>query len=183
VDAGLIPTGELKSVEGTPFDFRQPTVIGAHIGADDEQIKRGGGYDHNFVVDGEPGTLRLAARVTEADSGACWKSPLPSRACSSIRATSWNGTVKGKGGVAYAKRTRLLPGDAALPGFPEPSGLPDDDLEAGRGVQVDDRVQVLSAVGLPGSDNRLKKGAPLRGRFFCVQLRSLHYWRTVPPQL
>lgn len=50
VDAGLIPTGELRSVKGTPFDFTMPTTIGARINADDEQIKLGKGYDHNWVV-------------------------------------------------------------------------------------------------------------------------------------
>src|SRR4029079_13268053 len=49
VDAGLIPTGELKPVEGTPFDFRNPTAIGARIDAADQQIKFGKGYDHNYV--------------------------------------------------------------------------------------------------------------------------------------
>src|SRR5690606_17514495 len=49
VDEGLIPTGELRSVEGTPFDFRKSTPIGARIDADDEQIRFGRGYDHNFV--------------------------------------------------------------------------------------------------------------------------------------
>ena len=53
VDAGLIPTGELKPVEGTPFDFRQPHEIGERIGQKDEQLVRGKGYDHNFVLNGE----------------------------------------------------------------------------------------------------------------------------------
>ena len=69
VDPTLIPTGELKPVAGTPFDFRRLTAIGARIGQDDEQLKRGGGYDHNFVLRGKPGELRLAARVVEPKSG------------------------------------------------------------------------------------------------------------------
>ena len=69
MDSTLIPTGELRDVTGTPFDFRQPTAIGARINADDDQIRKGGGYDHNFVLNGAPGTLRLAARVTEPSSG------------------------------------------------------------------------------------------------------------------
>ena len=69
MDSTLIPTGELRDVTGTPFDFRQPTAIGARIDADDEQIRFGGGYDHNFVLNGAPGTLRLVARVTEPTSG------------------------------------------------------------------------------------------------------------------
>jgi aldose 1-epimerase len=53
VDSGLIPTGELRSVRGTPFDFAQPTAIGARINQDEEQLKLGRGYDHNWVVNGK----------------------------------------------------------------------------------------------------------------------------------
>ena len=63
VDAGLIPTGELAPVAGTPMDFRKPEAIGARIDADNEQLKRAGGYDFNLVLNGKPGTLRLAAIV------------------------------------------------------------------------------------------------------------------------
>jgi aldose 1-epimerase len=69
VDATLIPTGELAPVEGTPFDFRQATAIGARITADHEQIKIGGGYDHNFVLNGAAGELRLAVRAFDPSSG------------------------------------------------------------------------------------------------------------------
>jgi aldose 1-epimerase len=65
VDKGLIPTGELRSVEGTPFDFRQPHTIGERIGSRDEQIVLGGGYDHNFILNRTADGLSLAARVTE----------------------------------------------------------------------------------------------------------------------
>jgi aldose 1-epimerase len=69
VSESLIPTGELQDVAGTPFDFRQLTPIGARINAEDEQLRRGGGYDHNWVVNGEPGTVRLAARAYEPMTG------------------------------------------------------------------------------------------------------------------
>jgi len=68
VDEGLIPTGELAPVEGSPFDFRKPAAIGARIDADHEQIRRGAGYDHNFVLSGGGG-LHLAARVVEPTTG------------------------------------------------------------------------------------------------------------------
>jgi aldose 1-epimerase len=68
-DAGQIPTGEIASVAGTPLDFRKPTVVGARINDEFEQLQLGRGYDHNFVVDGQAGTLRRAARVTEPGSG------------------------------------------------------------------------------------------------------------------
>ncbi|MCX6044805.1 MAG: galactose mutarotase [Chloroflexi bacterium] len=68
VDASLIPLGELRSVEGTPMDFRQPTAIGARIEQADEQLKLGIGYDHNWVIN-NPGSLRLAATVNETTTG------------------------------------------------------------------------------------------------------------------
>ena len=70
VDKGLIPTGELRTVAGSPFDFRQAKAIGRDIGADDEQLELGLGYDHNFVLkDQADDELVLAARVTEPTSG------------------------------------------------------------------------------------------------------------------
>ena len=69
VDSTLIPTGELRSVKGTPFDFKQSTAIGARINQEDEQLKFGKGYDHNFVLNGRTGILRQAAKVTETSTG------------------------------------------------------------------------------------------------------------------
>ncbi len=69
VDEILVPTGQIQPVAGTPLDFRQPTPIGARIDADDEQLQIAGGYDHNWVINGEAGRLRLAARVHEPESG------------------------------------------------------------------------------------------------------------------
>jgi aldose 1-epimerase len=69
VDATLIPTGERRLVERTPFDFRSPAPIDARIRVGDEQIVRGRGYDHNFVLRGAAGALRLAARLRDPASG------------------------------------------------------------------------------------------------------------------
>ncbi|NVD69902.1 galactose mutarotase [Duganella sp. BJB1802] len=70
VDSGLIPTGELPAVAGTPFDFRTPHAIGARIDQDDEQLRHGAGYDHNFVLNkSAPRALELAARVRDPSSG------------------------------------------------------------------------------------------------------------------
>jgi aldose 1-epimerase len=68
-DAGLIPTGAVAPVAGTPMDFRKPVAIGARINDDFEALKLGGGYDHNFVVNGEAGKLRLAAIMVSPESG------------------------------------------------------------------------------------------------------------------
>ncbi|MCK5173611.1 MAG: galactose mutarotase, partial [Planctomycetes bacterium] len=69
-DVTLIPTGEIRKVEGTPMDFRTPTEIGARINNDDDQqIKFGGGYDHNWVLNNKDGKLALAASFYEKKSG------------------------------------------------------------------------------------------------------------------
>src|SRR5690606_9306979 len=69
VDQTLIPTGEIKSVEGTPFDFTEPVAVGARIKENNEQLKYGQGYDHNWVLNGEAGEMRLAATVYDSTSG------------------------------------------------------------------------------------------------------------------
>lgn len=69
VDSTLIPTGELRSVSGTPLDFLRPTPIGARINQDEEQLKLGKGYDHNFVINGRGGVMRNAARAFEQSTG------------------------------------------------------------------------------------------------------------------
>ena len=69
VDKGLIPTGELRPVKGTPYDFTTPHVIGERVGSKDEQMVFGGGYDHNWVLNNQDGDMALAARVTEPTTG------------------------------------------------------------------------------------------------------------------
>jgi aldose 1-epimerase len=68
-DGTLIPTGELATVEGTPFDFRRPTMIGARIGDDHAQLKNAGGYDHNWLVSQSSASLARVARLVDPTSG------------------------------------------------------------------------------------------------------------------
>src|SRR5881296_379720 len=98
VDAGLIPTGELRSVEGTPFDFRRPTAIGARIEQNDEQLKLGKGYDHNWVLNSGGKSLALAACVEEASTGRILEVLTTEPGIQFYTANSLNGSVKGKGG-------------------------------------------------------------------------------------
>jgi len=107
VDATLIPTGELKPVEGTPFDFRKPTTIGARIAAKDEQIERGGGYDHNYVLRGATGQLRLAARVTEPKSGRVLEVYTTEPGIQFYSGNFLDGSTVGKSGKKYEKRGGL----------------------------------------------------------------------------
>ncbi|HEX2535475.1 MAG TPA: aldose epimerase family protein, partial [Chitinophagaceae bacterium] len=67
VDSTLIPTGKIEPVEGTPFDFRKPVAIGSRVEEKNEQLAFGGGYDHNFVLNGTG--MKAAARVTGDQSG------------------------------------------------------------------------------------------------------------------
>ena len=69
IDAGSIPTGEIRDVAGTDFDFTNPTVIGPRLASSDPQIVSKKGIDHNFVIDGQPGTLRIAARLRDQQAG------------------------------------------------------------------------------------------------------------------
>lgn len=123
-DAGLIPTGEIKPVAGTPFDFRKPTPIGARIDADDEQIKRGGGYDHNFVLRGEAGGLRLAARVVEKKSGRVLEVLTTEPGVQFYTGNFLDGKTVGKSGKPYVRRgafcleTQHYPDSPNRPAFP-----------------------------------------------------------------
>jgi aldose 1-epimerase len=124
VDGGLIPTGELKPVAGTPFDFRQPHKIGERINAQDEQVQRGKGYDHNFVLNGRMGELHPAARVTEASSGRILEVSTTEPGVQFYTGNFLDGTVKGKGGTAYQFRwgfcleTQHFPDSPNQPSFP-----------------------------------------------------------------
>ncbi len=104
VDATLIPTGEMKPVAGTPFDFRRPTAIGARIAQDDEQLKRGGGYDHNFVLRGKAGELRLVARAVEPKSGRELEVYTTEPGLQFYSGNFLDGSISGKSGKPYVKR-------------------------------------------------------------------------------
>jgi aldose 1-epimerase len=86
-DAGLIPTGELRAVAGTPFDFRKATAIGARIDARDQQIQFGGGYDHNWALNGGAGTLRKVIEAYSPRSGRVLTVATTEPGCSSTRGT------------------------------------------------------------------------------------------------
>jgi aldose 1-epimerase len=124
VDKGLIPTGELRNVEGTPFDFRQPHAIGERIESDDEQLKLGQGYDHNFVSNGDGSSLQTAAKVTEAKSGRVMEVLTTEPGVQFYTGNHLDGTITGKGGKVYGKRsafcleTQHYPDSPNKPAFP-----------------------------------------------------------------
>ncbi len=124
VDAGLIPTGQLQSVEGTPLDFRRATAIGARIEEDNQQLRFGGGYDHNFVVNGRPGTLRLAASAYEPTTGRLMEVFTTEPGVQFYSGNFLDGSNVGKGGRVYRRRngfcleTQHFPDSPNQPAFP-----------------------------------------------------------------
>jgi len=132
VDAGLIPTGELKKVEDTPFDFRKPTAIGARIDASDEQIKLGGGYDHNFVVNRKAATgLSLAAQVSDPASGRTMEVWTTEPGVQFYTGNFLDGSFKGKGGITYQKRTAFCLETQHFPDSPNHPSFPTTLLKPG----------------------------------------------------
>jgi aldose 1-epimerase len=118
-DAGLIPTGEIRSVDGTPLDFRKPTAIGARIG----KLTEVGGYDHNFVVKGTNGTLRLAAIVKEPKSGRKMEVWTTEPGIQFYSAIHLDGVI-GKGGAAYQKYGALCLETQHYPDSPNHANFP-----------------------------------------------------------
>jgi aldose 1-epimerase len=106
VNSNLIPTGQLKSVVGTPFDFNSPIIIGARISANDEQLKFGRGYDHNWVLNGKEGLLRPAARVYDPVSGRVLEEETTEPGLQFYTGNFLDGTFSGPGGN-YSFRSGL----------------------------------------------------------------------------
>lgn len=131
VNAELIPTGELRAVQGTPFDFTTPRAIGERINADDEQIRMGGGYDHNFVLDGEAGTLRRFARVTEPTTGRVLEAFTTQPGVQFYTGNFLDGTLTGKGGQVYQKRAGFCLETQHFPDSPNQSAFPSVVLRPG----------------------------------------------------
>lgn len=128
---GLIPTGELPPVEGTPFDFRKATAIGARIDAANDQIALGGGYDHNFVVNGAAGTLRPAAHVVDPSSGRTLDVITTEPGVQFYTGNFLDGTVKGKSGVGYPRRSALCLETQHFPDSPNQAAFPTTILQPG----------------------------------------------------
>jgi aldose 1-epimerase len=131
VDAGLIPTGELKSVEGTPFDFRKATAIGARINADDEQLHRGRGYDHNWVLDSGGGKLTEAAELYDAGSGRVLKVLTDQPGIQFYSGNFLDGSIKGKGGKPDELHAALCLETQHFPDSPNHPDFPTTELKAG----------------------------------------------------
>lgn len=137
VDSGLIPTGELRGVQRTPFDFRQPTAIGARIDQEDEQLKLGKGYDHNFVLNNKKrGSLALAARVAELASGRVMEVWTTEPGIQFYSGNFLDGTIHGKGGQVYQRRSGLCLETQHFPDSPNHPNFPSTVLKPGERYQT-----------------------------------------------
>jgi len=132
VDKTLIPTGKVATVQGTPFDFRKPTSIGARIDEKDEQLKFAGGYDHNFVADKlVPGTLDRIAKVEEPKSGRVMEVFTTEPAVQFYAGNFLDGTLKGKGGKVYVRRSGFCLEPQHYPDSPNHKNFPATVLKRG----------------------------------------------------
>jgi aldose 1-epimerase len=136
VDGGLIPTGELRKVDGTPFDFRKPTAIGARIGQADEQLKLGKGYDHNWVLNAAAQGLTKAAEVYEPKSGRVMEVFTKEPGVQFYTGNFLDGSLKGKAGKVYQFRYGFCLETQHFPDSPNQPKFPTTTLKPGQRYQT-----------------------------------------------
>ena len=132
VDSTLIPTGQFAPVEGTPMDFRTPTPVGARINTDNEQLKYGGGYDFNWIINKPEGELGLAARVKEPSTGRVLEVWSTEPGLQFYSGNFLNGTMTGKGGWIYRFRDALTMEPQHYPDSPNHPNFPSTELRPGQ---------------------------------------------------
>jgi aldose 1-epimerase len=133
VNANLIPTGEICSVQGTPLDFTKRTAVGARIAADDEQLKLAGGYDHNWIPDREGDrTLVLAAEVYEPGSGRVLQVLTTQPGIQFYSGNFLDGSAHGKGGKDYNRRYGFCLETQHYPDSPNQPNFPSTELQPGQ---------------------------------------------------
>jgi aldose 1-epimerase len=131
VDAGLIPTGELKPVKGTPFDFTKPMAVGARIDQNDQQLQYAKGYDHNWVLNKGRGGLTKAAEVYEPASGRVMEVWTTEPGVQFYTGNFLDGTIHGKGGKVYPHRGALCLETQHFPDSPNKPEFPSTELKPG----------------------------------------------------
>jgi len=131
VNAGLIPTGELKAVQGTPFDFNKATAIGARINEPDQQLKYGHGYDHNYVIDKGMSGLTKCVEVYEPKSGRVLEVLTTEPGVQFYTGNFLDGTIHGKGGKVYPYRGALCLETQHFPDSPNKPSFPSTELKPG----------------------------------------------------
>jgi aldose 1-epimerase len=135
VDKELITTGKFASVDGTPFDFRKPTTIGARINDPDTQLQYGPGYDHNWVINKPMGKLGLQARVYEPTSGRVMEVFSTEPGLQFYTGNSLDGSITGKGGKVYQRRTGFCMEPQHYPDSPNKPMFPTTELKPDQAFQ------------------------------------------------
>ena len=130
VDSTLIPTGDLKPVADTPFDFRKPHAIGERINEKDQQLEYGKGYDHNFVLNGSG--MRLAARVTEPTTGRVLEVSTDQPGVQLYTGNFLDGKIKGTSGKTYNFRGGFCLETQHFPDSPNHPNFPSTELKPGQ---------------------------------------------------
>lgn len=143
-DSGLIPTGELRSVEGTPFDFRKPHAIGERINSTDEQIVMAKGYDQNFVLNRTGNGLELAARVTDPKTGRVMEVLTTQPGLQFYSSNFLDGTIHGKGGKVYGPRAAFCMETQHFPDSPNHPSFPSTELKPGERYQTTTMYRFLT---------------------------------------
>ena len=132
VDDTLIPSGAITPVAGTPFDFRKPTAIGLRIrDGKDAQLRYCHGYDMNFVLDGQAGTLRLAARVEDPRSGRALEVYTTAPGVQFYSGNFLSGTFAGKRGILYRQGDAVVLEPQDFPDAPNHANFPSARLDPG----------------------------------------------------
>jgi aldose 1-epimerase len=135
IDTTSIPTGELRSVKGTPFDFTNSTAIGARIDQDDQQLKLGRGYDHNWVLNnGTPGSLFLAAQAYDQHSGRVLE-VLTTEPGIQLYTGNFLDGIRGKDGKVYNRRYAFCLETQHFPDSPNHPNFPSAELKPGQHFQ------------------------------------------------
>jgi aldose 1-epimerase len=132
VDNGLIPTGEFAAVAGTPFDFRTPTAIGARINDPNTILQYGPGYDHNWVINKPLGQFGLMARVVDPNSGRVMEVWSDEPGLQFYTGNFLNGSLTGKDGKVYQRRSALCMEPQHYPDSPNKSNFPSTELKPGQ---------------------------------------------------
>jgi aldose 1-epimerase len=132
IDDTLIPTGDLRSVSGTPYDFRTPTAIGARIELNDDQLKFGKGYDHNWVIDHPHGEATLQATIHEPETGRVLEVLSPEPGLQFYSGNFLDGAIVGKGGRRYERRDGFCVEPQHFPDSPNQPKFPSTQLKPGQ---------------------------------------------------
>ena len=131
VDETLIPTGEIRKVQGTPFDFTSVKQVSKEINADNEQLKRGQGYDHCWILNGDKGVLRFAASAYDDTSGRFMEIYTEELAIQFYTGNFLDGTLPMPNGGMYAHRTGFCLETQHYPDAPNQKAFPSTVLEPG----------------------------------------------------